>query len=321
MFRGRIAMLAVLGLLVVAPPAAALVIGIGDQKTQMFSDARFKQLGIRHVRLNIGWDAMHYRDQRTEIDKWLRAARKAGTQPLVSFGHSRGAHRADYLPSPPAFKHEFARFHHRYPWVVNFATWNEANLCGEPTCLHPRLVALYWNAMRRVCPQTRCRILAAELLDTPNLTWWIDEFRARATAEPLYWGLHNYVDTNRLRTTGTRAMLAATTGQIWFTETGGIVSRRDVPEPGFPQSTRHAALATSWVFHRLVPLSRRITRVYIYNWNARTSHDRWDSALINVHGRARMAFGVLKREIAVLARRAAARIEAAAKVGAVYARR
>jgi len=315
-----LATLTALVLLVPAAPAAALVIGIGDQKTDMFTDPRFEKLGIRHVRLNIGWDAMHYRDQRTEIAKWMRAAHKAGTQPLVSFGHSRGTHRAQHLPTPPDFRREFSRFHKRYPWVTNYATWNEANLCGEPTCRHPRLVALYWNAMRRVCPQPHCRILAAELLDTPNLTSWIQEFRARATAEPMYWGLHNYVDTNRMRTTGTEAMLAATSGQIWFTETGGIVNRRDVPVAGFEQSSRHAALATSWVFKRLVPLSRRITRVYIYNWNSRTASDRWDSALINVHGQARQAFGVLRREVAELRRRAARRRAAQERREAARAR-
>ncbi len=307
----RLATLTALLLLVPTAPAGALVIGIGDQKVDMFEDSRFADLGIRHVRLNIGWDALHYRDQRVVLDRWLRAAHKAGTQPLVTFGHSRGADRDHYLPAPDAFQHQFRRFHRRYPWVRNFATWNEANLCGEPTCNRPQLVAVYWNAMRRVCPQPRCRVLAAELLDTPNLAPWIQAFRTKATAEPLYWGLHNYVDTNRLRTTGTRAMLAATKGQIWFTETGGIVKRRDVPNSGFEQSSAHAALATSWVFRRLVPLSRRITRVYIYNWNARTSRDPWDSALINVHGQPRRAFGVLSREVAVLRQRAARRLAAA----------
>jgi hypothetical protein len=308
-----VACLTALALLIAAAPAAALVIGIGDQKTDMFSDPRFAQLGIRHVRLNIGWDAMHYRDQRAAIDRWLWAARAAGTVPLITFGHSRGANRANHLPTPASFARQFRRFHARYPWVTDFATWNEANNCGEPTCGHPGTVALYWNAMRRICRQPRCRILAAELLDTPNLTSWIQGFRLHATNAPLYWGLHNYVDTNRLRSTGTRAMLAATSGQIWFTETGGIVRRRDVPNSGFEQSSAHAALATSWVFHHLVPLSRRITRVYLYNWNARTSDDAWDSALINVHGRARAAFAVLRREVTTLRRRAARRLAEAGK--------
>ena len=52
-------------------------------------------------------------------------------------------------------------------------------------------------------------------------------FRRHAhEVEPRYWGMHNYIDANRLRTTGTRRMLRAVKGQIWFTETGGIVARR-----------------------------------------------------------------------------------------------
>ena len=160
----------------------------------------------------------------------MAAARGAGVDPLVSFGHSRTDRRS--LPTPERFLFEFRRFRARYPWVKEYAAWNEANHCGEPTCHRPRLVAAYYRNMRRECPD--CRILAAEVLDMPNMVSWVRAFRRAAGEEPRYWGLHNYIDANRARTTGTRRMLHAVKGQVWFTETGGIVSRAQPPQGHLP---------------------------------------------------------------------------------------
>ena len=82
----------------------------------------------------------------------------------------------------------------------------------------------------------------------------------------MIWGLHNYIDANRFRTRGTRALLRAVKGDVWFTETGGLVVRRNGSTVEFPGSTRHAAKATSWVF-RLAALSPRVKRVYFYHWS------------------------------------------------------
>lgn len=279
-----------------ASPASALVVGIADQKPQMFDDARFSRLGIQHARYAVGWDVMSEGGQRAELDDWLRAARRASVQPLISFGHSRTDGRRRSLPTPERFKYEFRRLRAAYPWVTTFATWNEANHCGEPTCHRPELVAAYYRAMRIECP--RCTILAAEVLDMPNMVSWIKAFRRASRVEPRYWGLHNYLDANRLSTTRTRRLLAATKGQVWMTETGGIVARRNrSATAGFPESTRHAKQVTQWVFDDIVPLSRRFTRVYLYHWNQGSRIDSWDSALINLHGKVRPAFGVLRRVV------------------------
>ena len=42
--------------------------------------------------------------------------------------------------------------------------------------------------------------------------------------------------------TSTRALLRAVSGKIWLAETGGIVSRYGVKNPGFPQNAAHAAI-------------------------------------------------------------------------------
>jgi polysaccharide biosynthesis protein PslG len=283
----------------VAAPARALTIGIADQKPDMFSDQRFLDAGIEHARLAVGWDALASPWQAAQLDTWLQAAHAAGVSPLVSFSHSRLNRRR--LPTPERFLYEFRRFRARYPWVTDFATWNEANHCGEPTCHRPELVAAYYRKLRRACPT--CRILAAEVLDMPNMTTWVRAFRRRSKVEPRFWGLHNYVDANRLRTSGTRRLLSATKGQIWFTETGGIVSRTNRRKVTFPESTAHAAIATRFLFDQLVPLSPRITRVYVYHWNSEPGPKTWDSALIGPTGKARPAYRVLERELTLEAAR------------------
>ncbi|HEX6390262.1 MAG TPA: hypothetical protein VFZ89_12460, partial [Solirubrobacteraceae bacterium] len=172
--------------------------------------------------------------------------------------------------------------------------------CSQPTCRRPRLVATYYDMLRRNC--RRCTVLGAEVLDQPNMVSWVRTFEAKAKVRPKVWGLHNYLDANRMRTIGTRRLLAHTRGQVWFTETGGIVKRRVRRKIHFPESTAHAARATRWVFQKLVPLSRRVTRVYLYHWNPAGPKDTWDSALLSVHGKPRPAFEVLRREMAAVAR-------------------
>ena len=176
--------------------ASKLTVGIAEQRPNFFTQPLFERTEIRHARLLVGWNAMYTKWQREEADAWLNAARAAGVTPLVSFGHSR-TRRAE-LPTTARYLRAFRAFRKRYPWVRNFATWNEANHCGEPTCRRPALVASYWRAIKKDCPS--CRILAAELLDMPNAAQWAISFRRAARVEPRYWGLHNYLDANRFST-------------------------------------------------------------------------------------------------------------------------
>jgi hypothetical protein len=248
----------------------------------------------------VPWDALTSPTQTAALDAWMAGARAAGVDPLISFTHSSSSRRL--LPTPERLLYEFRRFRARYPWVTEYASWNEANHCGEPTCHRPELVAAYWRKLRLECPQ--CRILAAEVLDMPNMVSWVKAFRRAARVEPRYWGLHNYVDANRLRTSGTRRLLKASgRALIWFTETGGIVSRTNRRKVTFPESAEHAAKATRWLFDDLVTLSRRITRVYIYHWNSDPGPSTWDSALIGPTGKPRPAYRVLQRVLAQQAAR------------------
>jgi hypothetical protein len=285
-----------LAALCAAQSADALTIGIADQKPDMFTDARFLASDLHYARRAIPWDALTSPTQTAELDAWLAGAYEAHVNPLLSFTHSSSDRRR--LPTPERLLYEFRRLRARYPWVTDYASWNEANHCGEPTCHRPALVAAYWRKLTRECPT--CHVLAAEVLDMPNMTSWVKAFRRAAKVEPRYWGIHNYIDANRLRTTGT--------GQVWFTETGGIVSRTNRRKVTFPESAEHAATATRFLFDDLIPLSRRITRVYLYHWNSGPGPSTWDSGLIGPSGKPRPAYRVLQR---VLTQRAAHKLGAA----------
>ena len=290
-----------LAALCAAPSAHALTIGIADQKPDMFTDLRFLASDLHYARRAIPWDTLTSPTQTAGLDAWLAAARDAHVNPLLSFTHSSTDRRR--LPTPERLLYEFRRLRERYPWVTDYATWNEANHCGEPTCHRPELVAAYWRKLTCECPT--CWVFAAEVLDMPNMMSWVKHFRRAAKVEPRYWGLHNYLDANRLRTIGTRRMLKAVQGQVWLTETGGIVSRTNRRKVTFPESAEHAATATRFLFDDLIPLSRRITRVYLYQWNIYPGPKTWDSGLIGPSGKPRPAYRVLQR---VLTERAAARL-------------
>jgi len=270
-------------------------VGIGDQKVAMFTDDRFTDMGIGHTRLLVPWDALMSSWQRPAIAEWMAAAREADVEPLITFGHSRLEAERRVLPTPSQFRYQFRQFRKKYPWVRNYATWNEANHCGEPTCNRPDIVAAYYRAIKAECAS--CRVLAAEMLDMPNMVRWVKAFRKAARVEPRFWGLHNYIDANRFRKTSTMSFIKATKGEIWLTETGGIVKRRTKVRVALPESAGHAARAMRWLFDRLVPLSPRITRVYLYHWNSSTARDSWDSAFIDHKGRARPSLTVLRNRL------------------------
>lgn len=277
----------------------ALVVGIGDQQPYMFHDPRFQALGIRYARLSIGWNALQNRAQARRLTTWLDAARADHVRPLVGFEQSSlsGGHKQ--LPTPAQLGRQFRALRARYPWVTDFATWNEADYCGQPTCHRPGLVAAYYREMRRSCRS--CNILGAELLDEPNMVTWVRRFQGALHGEPSIWGLHNYIGANRLQTASTLALLKATHAQIWFTETAGLVSRHNHSAHDFPESASHAALVTRFIFARLARLSPRIARVYLYQWQAGTDrHAPWDSALIASNNVLRPAFWVLVRELHAL---------------------
>jgi hypothetical protein len=291
-------------LLAAAAPAHAAggpAIGIGEQKSGMFDDPRWQRLGLRDVRYIAPWDALHDPRQLALLDGWMAAARASGARVLLGFAHSLRSRRlARTLPRPHQFEREFVRFRARYPDVLDWIVWNEANHPFSLTAQRPRRAARFFDAVARNC--AGCRVVAADVLDVSGMSAWVRAFMRHAHAPPRIWGLHNYVDANGFRSTGTRALLDVTRrGQVWFTETGGVVLRREYDGARvtreFRNSLRHAARATLHAID-LARLSPRIRRIYLYHWRAPRPVTNWDSAFVGPGGKPRRAYHVLARRLA-----------------------
>ena len=289
-------------------PAPIPIIGIGDQNPAMFANPYFGRLNIRYVRVITAWDSLRHRWSRADLDNYMNTAHAAGMRVLLGFGHARSPKRKvrRHVPSVKEFLKEFLRYKKRYPWVTDWLTWNEANHCGEPTCHKARRVARFYNNMRHNC--FGCNVVGADVLDTPTMVPWIKEFKKAARKDKMIWGLHNYLDANRMRTSGTRELLkVAPYGQVWFTETGGVVKRTNRSRITFPENRRHAAKATKQVF-KLAKLSPRVRRIYFYHWMPSTRKKAsWDSALVDPRGKPRPAYKVVASYVKKFARMAARR--------------
>ena len=295
MSRRTAAALVFLALLAAVPAAAhaRVLVGIGDQKPGMFTDPRFRWLGLRRARIVVSWDVQRSTVERRWVAGWLAAARTARVDPLVAFGHAWSGPQRKHLPGVSEYRAAFLRFRSAYPWVHEYTAWNEANHCSQPTCHRPDMAAHYYDVVRSACPT--CTVVAADVLDQPNMIDWINAFTRAARHAPRLWGLHNYLDANRLRTTGTMRLLHAVRGQVWITETGGLVRRNHYrAQIAFPESAAHAARVTSFVL-RVADNAPRIRRVYFYQWNADSLFQAWDSGFIDPFGRHREAFDVLAR--------------------------
>src|SRR5687767_78274 len=146
MRNGLLLVVCLSALLALTAPAHAgskVVVGIGDQKTGMFEDPRIPWLGIKHARLVVPWyvGSGVNAEELEYVDQWLRAARKAKVEPLVSFGHGFVGFTRILLPKVADYRKAVRDFRRRYPWVRRYIAWNEANHCSQPTCKKPERAA------------------------------------------------------------------------------------------------------------------------------------------------------------------------------------
>lgn len=283
--------------LALAPSAPAkTIVGIADQTGGTFSEPLFGELGVKHARLNLAWDALNYDWQVAELDDWMARARSAGVEPLVIFSQSRVKGRTRILPTPAQYGKVVDQLRARYPFVKEYAGWNEMNYPGQPTFKKPARVAQYYKLLRAKCKG--CRILPGSLLDNPNLVSWTQtlrkEIKKLKQPEPKIWGLHNYSDVNRLKDTSTKSLLKAVKGKVWLTETGGVVAATSPTASTYPQGDEYAAKVTTYILGTLVKKNPRVERTYLYEWKAPTGDVSWDSGLVSPTDLKRPAYDVVK---------------------------
>jgi hypothetical protein len=279
---------------------AAVLVGIGEQNSSMFTDPLFTRLGIKRSRYFPSWNVAHKTaDEAIWLDDWLAKAQAAGVEPLISFHAALGSgcpSRPCKLPSVREYTRAFRAFRARWPQVKVISPWNEANHRSQPTFKNPKRAAQYYNVVRRYC--RGCKIIAADVIDEANMERWLRVFK-RTAKKPRIWGLHNYRDTNPRRGQrygGTARLLRAVKGQVWLTETGGIV--KFVLPNGktlFPKSEARANRATKRMFALARRYRGRIKRLYIYHWQQSGSENRFDAGLVRSSGRARPAYRTVRR--------------------------
>jgi hypothetical protein len=279
-------------------PAPHVTVGIGENRGSFLGDPLFDQLGVSNVRLIVPYDVVRAGGRRLrDTDAWVQAARDRGLDVLVSFGFSgrRGRHWRWHLPSSAEYRARVSEFMSRYPWIHEYTTWNEANHKRvQPTGTRPVQTAVLYRTLRRLCFPPDCTAVAVDVLLTGSRrTWrWIKTFKRHAGRGPHIWGVHNYPDVNRGSSTQTSRFLRTVKGDVWFTETGGIVHFGKSWKP----NERRAARAVRQVF-RLAELSERVKRIYIYNWRGTRSNRRWDSGLLSPAGRVRAGYLALVDEL------------------------
>ena len=302
-----LAVVALLIALATAPPAHAgrgVVLGIGEQHATMFDDPLFTWLGMKTARIVVPWDVMRTAHDRERVRVWLDKTRMLGIEPLIAFGRSWDSRGHKQLPTLSQFRNAFMRFQEMHWDVDTFIPWNEPNHPKQPTWKRPDMAGRFYNAIRAECEH--CTIVAGDVLDTPGMTRYTEKYQAVLKEEPEVWGMHNYGDAYGRKSTATRQMLRITKGELWLTETGGVVRRpRGRVGVSMRRRLRDAAAATRYVL-RLAVAQPRIKRVYLYQW--REVRDApWDSALIGANRRLRPAFKVaaqfLQRDVGQAPRR------------------
>jgi hypothetical protein len=299
-------------MLCLAVPAQAKkpVVGIGEQNPTIFSDQRWRDLAKPDVRYVIPWDALKFKKERASADWYLTWARDANARVLLSFGHSRRRGRELKLPTRGQFKAQFKAVRKRYPWVTTFQTWNEGNHGTQPTFKKPAAAAKFFDVIKSSC--RKCVVSAPSVLDDGIATIrWIQKFRKAAKHKVTIWSLHNHIDANRNRLgnkSTTKMFLRYTKGQVWFTEAGGIWNRWITRSSGrkdkvkmYNHKTAKRAIRNIFKLQRLN--SRRVTRIYYYNWFAPgEKKPQWDSGLFGPTGKPRPLFNTFKAQVRKYAR-------------------
>jgi hypothetical protein len=276
-----------------------LTVGISEQWEAMFGDPRFRALGIKTARLVVAWNAIWEDPDR--VASWLHSAAAAGVEPLVVFDHDRG----DRCPSAPcalpdvgAYEAAVRAFLAAYPQVRLITPWNEANHAAEPTAGRPDRAAAYYNAARRACPS--CTLVAADVIDGPGMLSWLADYRRGLDEAPQVWGLHDYYDTTYFTTSGLRDYLNAVPGQVWLTETGGIVELRTRDgQVSLPRDELRARASVSFAFEEARAFASRVGRMYLYQWQA-DAQGRFDAGLIRSDGSSRPALDVVRTQLAAM---------------------
>ncbi|HWH43154.1 MAG TPA: hypothetical protein VNT32_00325 [Thermoleophilaceae bacterium] len=296
---------AVAAAFLVAPASSgAAILGIGDQKPNMFSDPLFQQLGSKRARYIVPFNAALNDGERAAVDQWMAAAVGARQEIMVAFNHSSDQ-RCPAQPCRAASVSEYTRavraFHARYGRFVKiYQPWNESNSRTQPTAGNrgARLVAKYYKALKKIAGRRRL-VTGADIQDIGDFRGYTRTFlRAVGRKPPSVIGMHNYTDTNRFsfKSTDRLVKVLPRKTKLWLTETGAIYFfQQQNGTVSLPADENRARRSMTHLFKIIKRHRRKIDRVYIYQWQKTNSFDRFDAGVVNEDGSPRSSYTVLRK--------------------------
>jgi len=248
----------------------------------------FAKTTIKQIRITVAWDASKTAASSAALTQQMTSFHQLGLEPLVVFGKSWSQIGPGPLMSTAQYSKMFRDFHQRFPWVTQFASWNEVNAFNQPTHASPRRVAQYYKIIRQQCPQ--CKTLVATLLDSSQPVQYVKQLqRYTGNSKNLIWGLHNYSDVRLRKDKATRQVLAGVKGPVWLTETGALAHYRGPNKvlQRRPMSEAKQAKSVKYLLGPMLKHNPRLRRVYVYQWQGVANG--WDSGLLRPNGKPRPA--------------------------------
>jgi len=276
--------------------------GLGNEDAHMFRNGLWTRLHTRIVRYIAPYDAAVHRDSLNRAITFIQLAEATHQKVLVAFYHSE--HSPTRLPSVAQYQHDVKKFVKLFPNVRQYQSWDEANRGNVPHAFSSPsagAAARYYQALIRVC--TRCTVIGLDVLDAADIgptLRYISEFKSEVghlrTVMPRIWGLHNYSDINRLESWRTRELARALGGQLWLTETGGIVKFGGAYPNRRGSGLARAAKVLKYMFNVAAAIPQ-VKRLYIYNWTGGTNSTRFDAGLTNYREQPRAGYVVVCRKL------------------------
>jgi hypothetical protein len=285
-----------------AHAAASYLTGIGDEQLEMFGNPLWQQLHTKITRYIAPYDAVAHSYSLDKAKAWIHAAEAQHQQVMVAFYHSE--YTPTRLPSVALYKRDVQKFIKLFPHVHQYQSWDEANRGNVPHAFSsPSAVAAaeYYQALIRVCKG--CTAIGLDVLDQANISptlTYIAEFKREIyhlrTIMPSIWGMHDYSDVNRQESWRTRDLANALGGQVWLTETGGIVQFGGAFPNKHGSGLTRASKVTKYMF-AVAGSVPQIKRLYIYDWTGGASSTRFDAGLMNAHDQPRAGYVVVCRQL------------------------
>ncbi len=285
-----------------AHAASSFTTGIGNESASMFTNPLYRQLHTKIVRYIAPYDAVVHPYSLTKATQFIHDAETLHEEVLVAFYHSE--YTPTQMPSVASYQRDVQRFVKLFPHVRQYQSWDEANRGNEPRqWSSPSAVqaAKYYQALLRECKG--CTVIGLDVLDQayiqPTLQYiaaFKREIYRLETIMPKIWGLHDYSDVNRLEGWRTRDIVRALGGQVWLTETGGIVKFGGSFPNNRGSGLTRAAKVLKFTF-ALAGSVPQVKRLYIYDWSGGTASTRFDAGLMNAHEQPRAGYVVVCRAL------------------------